>query len=116
MFQKGFVLPPSNISPLFRRDQIQQREILQHIKADTITGFILADIRPAGAAKKFERINWPPIFARRAIENYTLPNWMNKSKTSTPTLIQQMHGEKLLLYTSLVRFYLKHGFEITHIH
>ena len=116
MFQKGFVLPPSNISPLFRRDQIQQREILQHIKADTVTGFILADIRPTEAAKKFERINWPPIFARRAIENDTLPSWMNKPRKPTPTLIQQMYGEKILLHTALVRFYLEHGFEVTHIH
>ena len=43
---------------------------------ENTTGFIVCDISAGPDAKKFEEIDWPPIFFQSEIEFQMLPEWM----------------------------------------
>ena len=117
---KSTELPTPKISPFLYNRKIAEDDIITAIKNNTITGFILCDIRPTPATEKFECICWPPIFTRQKIEFDEIPDWMKtqakESSFPRETLIQTMRANQLLLHTKLVAFYLRNGFTISKIY
>ena len=101
------------------KKKITYDEILQAVRNNTVTGFILCDVTPTEGARKFERINWPPIFTRDEVKFEDLPNWMkeltNKRSFPRKTLLQTMRAKQVLVHTKLAEFYLRNGFEIINI-
>ena len=112
-------MPITKISPLLFCKPTAN-EIIEHVKAGTVTGFLVVDIEPTPAAQKYERINWPPIFMRDEIQFENLPEWLQNGTNSTSfprkTLIQTMHAEKVLLHTALLKFYLANGFVVKQLY
>lgn len=110
-------LPTPKISPFLFKKSITESDILEKIETHQITGFILCNITPTEGARKYERMNWPPIFTRDDVDHDMLPTWMkdmtNKSTFPRATLLQSMRAEQILLHTKLVDFYLRNGFKIT---
>ena len=117
---KRFGLPPGGISPFLHKDWISKDDIVTAIYNSKVTGFVLCDIVPTAAAKKYEDINWPPIFKRDAVEHGELSSWLQNeiSPRGFPkaSLVQSMSAEKILLHTALLEFYLKNGFEVSEIY
>ena len=78
------------------------------------------DIKPTANARKFEEMNWPPLFIRDEIDFTMLPEWMRRGRSDAsfprPTLVQTMKAEKILLHSKLLQFYLKNGFIVTKIY
>ena len=83
-------------------------------------GYAILDIVATPRADKFLKINWPPILQKQEINFEDLPKWMQecttKQKFPRTTLIQTMHAKKILLHTSLINFYIKHGFRIGYVY
>ena len=117
---KRYGLPPGGISPFLHRERISKDDIVNAIYNKKVTGFVLCDIVPTAAAKKYEDINWPPIFKRDSIEYEELSEWLKNeiSPRGFPkaSLVQSMSAEKILLHTALLAFYLKNGFEVSEIY
>ncbi len=109
-----------SISPLLFFNEITHLEMITRIRNDELYGFAIVDIEATPDAQKFLDVNWPPILMKDDIQFEDLPVWMQKStnKESFPrkTIIQSMHGQKILLHTALIRFYLDNGFNLTFIH
>ena len=112
-------LPEPQISPFLFKKEISSFDILENIKTHKITGFILCDIIPTEDARKYERINWPPIFTRDQVNYGDLPEWMQEVtyEKSFPrlTLLQAMCAKNILIHTKLADFYLRNGFLIINI-
>ena len=112
-------MPRTKISPLLFCKPTAD-EIINHVRSGTVTGFLVVDIEPTDAAKKFEKINWPPIFMRDEIAFEDPPEWMrsgaNEKTFPRKTLIQSMHAKEILLHTALLKFYLDNGFVVTEVH
>ena len=114
-------LPEPKISPfLFMNKPITEEQILSNIKNGTVTGFVVVDIEPTEAAKKYERLNWPPIFVRDEIQHADLPPWLQSETRAQSfprkTLVQTMRATEILLHTALLKFYLDNGFVVTKIY
>ena len=109
-----------SISPILFFNQITHLEMIRRMENDELYGFAIVDIEPTPAAQKFLDINWPPILLKEDIQFEDLPEWMQKStkKSTFPrkTIVQSMHGKEILLHTTLIRFYLENGFDLTRIH
>ena len=88
------------------------------IKKDRLFGFVECDIyTPDHLKSKFE--NYPLIFKNATITYNDLTDDMKKMKDKnwkTRTLVSSHFGEKVLLYTPLIKFYLQQGMEIRKIH
>ena len=114
-------LPAPKISPfLFTNRPITESQILDKVKEGNVTGFVVVDIEPTEVAKKYEKINWPPIFVRDEILLEDLPSWLQAEveprNFPKKTLVQTMHAKDILLHTRLLKFYLENGFRVTKIH
>ena len=119
MIKRDEFLPTPLISPFLFMREITSALILTHIKSDKITGFIMCNIDPTESARKFERMNWPPIFTRDEINYDMLPLWMKETAhpASFPrtTLLQSMCAKNILIHTKLAAFYMRNGFQISEI-
>ncbi len=117
---KRYGLPPGGISPFLHKERISQDDIVTAIYNEKVTGFVLCDIVPTIAAKKYEEINWPPIFKRDTIDHEELAEWLKNEispkRFPKTSLVQSMSAQKILLHTALLAFYLKNGFQITEIY
>ena len=117
---KRYGLPPGGISPFLHKDKITKDDIVNSVYNEKVTGFVLCDIVPTAAAKKYEDINWPPIFKRDTIEHADLAEWlqneMSPKRFPKNSFVQAMSAEKILLHTALLAFYLKNGFQVKQIH
>ena len=110
----------SDISPVILRDQLSKSEMKKLLSSGQIYGFALVDIKDTPSAKKFLDLNFPPILKKIDINHEDLPIWMrqNVSEREFPrtTIVQAMHGEKLLLHTKLIQFYVENGFQVLDVH
>lgn len=85
----------------------------------SLFGFIECDIHvPDELKAKFAE--FPPIFKNVVISYNNLTPEMQKIKNDqnwkSKSLISSYFGQKILLYTPLIKFYLKHGLKITKIY
>ena len=108
--------------PLILNSWGTQIEILAGIEYNELFGFIIADIStPDEVYEKIKWINFPPLICRDSIDESMLSPYMlsrcKKRGTKLPqkTLIQVYNSKQLLLYTPLVRFYIKLGLRISNI-
>ena len=108
------------ISPLLFERTVKADTLISLVKQDLLYGFMVVDIENTFEAKKWLNVNWPPIMQKAEIFYTDLPEWMRKlyKPTDFPkeTIVQRMQGVKLLLHTSLVKFYLENGFYIKKLH
>ena len=74
-----------------------EQYLLNAIKNDNVTGFVVVDVTPTEAADKFIRLNYGPIFVREEVTYSMIPQWMQKlTKTRLfpqKTLLQKMSGK-----------------------
>jgi hypothetical protein len=88
------------------------------IMNDLLFGFIECDLHvPEHLKEKFSEMT--PIFKNIVLEHKDLTDEMKgflSSSWKQRSLIGSMKGEKILLYTPLLKFYIRHGLEITKIH
>ena len=112
-------VPPPKISPFLYHKLVTSDTILDSVMKDKVTGFLLCDISPTAAARKYEKMNWPPIFLREEVEFDMIPDWMkpttNKASFPRKTLLQSMRAKSTLIHTKLVQFYMKNGFKIHNV-
>ncbi|KAG4232249.1 hypothetical protein PC116_g19506 [Phytophthora cactorum] len=97
--------------------------IIDDIKADKVFGFLECDIRTPGHLKDYFS-EMTPIFKNVLIDctdesvigkhmlDYNQSRTSNRSKPARK-LIGSYFGEKILIYTPLLKWYLSHGMEIT---
>lgn len=92
---------------------------LDKIINGSLFGFVECDIHVTDELKaKFAE--FPPIFKNAVISYNDLSDEMKKIKNDpnwkSKSLISSYFGNKILLYTPLIKFYLKHGLKITKIY
>lgn len=104
----------------YRRPPVDQsiEYYKKQIMTDKLFGFLEVDIHvPEHLKEKFSE--WSPIYKNIDIEYKDLTDEMKKHVSPNykqRSLIGSNKGEKILLYTPLLKFYIKHGLEITKIH
>lgn len=112
--------------PCGRLTKIETYEgIVDDIKADKIFGFLECDIRTPDHLKDYFS-EMTPIFKNTLIdcndENITGNHMFkyNQSRASRAKSARKLtgsyFGEKILIYTPLLKWYLEHGMEIIHMH
>ena len=108
------------ISPLLWKKDVHFTEILDLVSIEKVNGFLIVDICRDDGSQKWIDLNWAPIFKKADIFKSDLPPWMRnlykQNEFPKEQIVQAMHAEKLLLHTSLVKFYMNHGFRVTKIH
>ena len=108
------------ISPLLWERTVDCEKIIDLVKEDQIYGFLIVDISQTKNAAKWMKLNYPPILQKSEILFKDLPVWMqslyNEKDFPMETIVQKMSSQKLLLHTSLIRFYMENGFQIDKIH
>ena len=67
------------ISPLLFVNKLSHEKFLQVVKNDTLYGFALVDIKATPMAKKFLKLNWPPILSKQEIQYHDLPEYLMES-------------------------------------
>ena len=108
--------------PLDNYHTLSEKQILSAITKGFLFGVIECDIRvPEALKQKFSEI--PPIFKNVAICQEDIGPYMQafaeeQNLMSRPrrSLIGSYFGEKILLATPLVKWYLEHGLEVTRIY
>ena len=115
------------IDSKFRRPQdhhktLTEVEILSAIRNESLFGVVGCDIRVPDALKP-AFAEMPPIFKNTDISRDDIGEYMKafaeKQKImSRPrrSLIGSYFGEKILLATPLIKWYMEHGLEVTHIY
>ena len=108
------------ISSLLFKSQASGFELVSLVEKGSIYGFMIVDISPTDEAQKWMDVNWPPIFQKSEIKFDDLSEWMKhvveEKDFPLNSIVQRMHGQKLLLHTSLLKFYLAHGFTVDHVY
>ena len=96
------------------------QKIVKDVLNDSVFGFVQVDIQvPEKLWDKFSEMS--PLFVVQEIPESCIPEHMKKyqgdtgrtSVKGTKKLLGVMKAEKILLYTPLLKWYLKHGLEIT---
>ena len=108
--------------PLYQKTSMTHEEILQAVLEDQLFGCVECDIHVPDALKPyFEEM--PPIFKNVDITREDIGPFMQEFAEengimSTPrrSLIGSMFGQKILICTPLLKWYLLHGLEVTHIY
>ncbi len=108
--------------PLYKKLTLTQNEIIQAVLDDKLFGCVECDIRvPDSLKPHFEEM--PPIFKNVDITLDDIGDFMRKyakehNVMTTPrrSLIGSMFGEKILLSTPLLKWYLRHGLQVTRIY
>ena len=102
--------------------RLSETEILNMIKDGSLFGAVEVDIEvPDHLKDKFSEMT--PIFKNVEVTEEHIGDYMReflaetgKKFQSTRYLIGSMHGEKILLITPLIKWYLENGLIITQIH
>ena len=98
-----------------------EKQLLSGILNGTLFGFAIVSIRcPKEKIEEYQANGflWPPIIQKLDVTEDMLSAYMKEqylmegSKYTESTLCQTYHGEDLLLYTPLIRFYAEKGFKI----
>ena len=111
-----------NKREMIERKSMTEKEIIEAIRNDKFFGFVECDIAvPTHLMSKFHEM--PPIFKNVNISRDNLSQHMRcfaeengMLKTPQRSLIGSMFGKKILLLTSLLQWYIKHGLEISKIY
>lgn len=110
----------SEISPLLYKKIVSMGEIMRLVAKKQIYGFAVVDLEKSPSAKKWARLNYPPIMQKNEIYLEDLPEWMQDlyepEELPKTTIVQTMHAKELLLHTELLRFYMENGFYVTKLH
>jgi hypothetical protein len=100
----------------------KETEIIQGIASNELFGFAVLDVHcPSPVYESIKWLNFPPIIKRGLITEEMLSPYMTKRckarnyKLPQKTLIQTFNAKQILLYTPMIRFYLKLGLEISNI-
>ena len=108
------------ISPLLFERTVKEGDLVSLAADGKVYGFMVVDLEKGPGSEKWEALNWPPIMQKSEICYDDLPEWMKElydsSEFPKETIVQRMHAKKLLLHTSLLRFYLENGFYVTKLH
>lgn len=104
------------------RPRMTQYEIVKAIKEGKLFGMAEVDIKvPDELKDKYSE--FPPIFKTASVGREDIGDHMkahaearNELRKPRKCLISSMNGEKLLLATPLLRWYLDHGLEITRVY
>ena len=102
--------------------RLTETDIISMIKKGSLFGAVEVDIHvPDHLKAKFSEMT--PIFKNVEVSVENIGTFMNSyleesGKTFSPTkyLIGSMFGQKILLITPLLLWYLEHGLEVTKIH
>ena len=116
---RNFVTP---FLPGIMRPFVSSSEILAGIQEETLFGYIVCDVRtPQAVIDKIKWLNFPPIIRRESIDESLMTPYMKKRvlergyKLPQISPIQCFHGQQLLLYTPLAKFYLDLGLKLENI-
>ena len=111
------IILKSEISPILKERKIHSDVFLDLIRNNKLYGFAVVDLIATSKASKFLDLNFPPILLKEDIQISDLPDWMkqNVDEKTFPrnTIVQSMNAKKLLLHSSLLKFYLENGFFMT---
>ncbi|CAB4002579.1 Hypothetical predicted protein [Paramuricea clavata] len=108
--------------PLDKVQTMTTQSIINAVKGETLLGCVECDIRvPEHLRDHFQEMC--PIFKNVEISGEDIGDYMKTyaeendvMKQPRHSLIGSMIGEKILLATPLLRWYLEHGLEVTHIY
>ena len=108
--------------PLDNHNNLTQDEILTAIQNESLFGVVECNIRvPDHLKPKFSEMC--PIFKNTEISREDIGEYMqsfaeeqNIMSRPSRSLIGSYFGEKILLATPLIKWYLDHGLEVTHIY
>lgn len=101
---------------------LREPQIMAMIKDGTLFGAVEVDIEvPEGLRKHFEEMT--PIFKNTTVSVDDIGEYMKSHLKETKAnfketryLIGSMYGEKILLTTPLIRWYLDHGLKVTKVY
>ena len=107
---------------LFEKKSMSTRQILDAVQSDKLYGFIELDIH-VPESLQFHFSEMPPIFKHVSLSRDDLPDEMREfamthNILSQPqkSLIGSFYGKKILVLTSLLKWYLQHGLIVTDIY
>ena len=111
-----------NDREMIERKPMTEEQIINSVIQDKFFGFVECDIEvPANLKSKFHEM--PPIFKNVNISRNDLSPHMQDFaikngtlKTPQRALIGSMFGKKILLLTSLLQWYLKHGLKVSKVY
>ena len=108
--------------PLDDKKTMTQAEVLEAIKTGQLFGLVQCDLHvPPALEPHFQEM--PPIFKNVEVGREDIGDYMRQYAEEhhlltqpRRSLIGSMKGEKILLATPLLQWYLTHGLEVTHIY
>lgn len=108
--------------PLWWKRKMTQKQVLEAVKSGKIFGLVECDIStPENLKHKFRDL--PAIFKNTNISREDIGDFMRDyaeqhgiMKEPRRSLISSYFGEKILLATPLLQWYLNQGLEVTHIY
>ena len=111
-----------NAREMIERKPMTEAEIITSVNQDKFFGFVECDIEvPQNLRSKFNEM--PPIFKNVDISRDDLSGHMQEFarengilNTPQRSLIGSMFGNKILLLTTLLQWYLKHGLRVSKIY
>jgi hypothetical protein len=99
-----------------------EKNIIDGIADNELFGFAVVDVNcPSRVFEAIKWLNFPPIIQRQLItEDMISPYMLGRCKDRNyklpqSTLIQTFNAKQILLYTPLIRFYMKLGLEISNV-
>ena len=97
-------------------------QILNGVRNGSLFGYLVCDVStPDDVFKKISWLNFPPVIQRMEVDTSHLSDYMKERvaaeniKMPRSTVVQTYNGKQLLLFSPVIRFYLKLGLVITNI-
>ena len=108
------------ISPLLFKKSATASDFVKLVSENRLYGFMVVDLEKGPGSEKWRNLNWPPIIQKSQILHDDLPAWMknfyDRNDFPMESIVQRMQAKKLLLHTSLVKFYVENGFYVSKVH
>ena len=120
--KKSLVLDKSYLYPTEDKYRMTEKQILDYVKDGSLFGVVECDIEvPAHLKPHFSEM--PPIFKNITVTKSDIGDYMKEfleeakqDFKDTRYLIGSMFGQKILLTTPLLKWYLEHGLVVTNIY
>ena len=116
--------PKSMLSTFYYSKIISKDELLQAVMHDEFYGFLNVDLSlPEHKVEEYIAFGFPPLFQKIKVDETMLSSFMNDKintegnktlKNNVYTLT--FNGNNTLIYTELLKFYIKLGYVIDEIH
>ena len=120
--KRGQIIHNQYVYPTERRYRMSESELLEYIKSGKIFGAVEVDLKVPDNLKSYFQ-EMPPIFKNTTVSRDDIGDFMKGFLDSQDIefkdrryLIGSMWGEKILVITPLLRWYLEHGLIVTKIH